>query len=512
MAVAFWCKATGQTYYSIKAESINTYISCENATKPITATRPGPGEWELFEKVPSGSLFGFKSKQNSAYISDENGGLMTCNRPQSSFGAWEKFTLVSLGSNTYAIRDHNGKYMTHSQGNGTQLICNSNTIGTNQRFIIEQEDECSSQSWNPAPNWKDSYQANGFCWCDTTFDHDLDNIDSVSFVINGLKRNIRTICDELKLHPNYRAFLNGDPIFNDIQCGNGPANTALDEKCCPGRTDLTPGSSGCQITGAGWDIAWLESRAVFGGGSTTFPDPNKTYYMDAPHHNRRIAANGSSEDPYTTSTNTTGSNVEWKFVARGNYWHIQRAAGGTKPRLRTDNSDLADMQPTSSSGTYTYYQLTPGYIAGTYFLTLPNGPSNHKRLQLHSNGDIKFVPTSHVGTWESFRFTEASSSNKKVDSKLTETLLNNDKVSVFPNPVSGNILNIRTQLANEAQSTVSIMNFLGQTVYNKDLGTLNSGTANISIDNIKSFAKSKGLYFVIVKIADKKFTHKIMMN
>ncbi|MEM9985516.1 MAG: hypothetical protein AAF804_10510, partial [Bacteroidota bacterium] len=40
-----------------------------------------------------------------------------------------------------------------------------------------------AQNWNPGPGWKDSYQANGFCWCESTFDHDLDD---KQVLINGV--------------------------------------------------------------------------------------------------------------------------------------------------------------------------------------------------------------------------------------------------------------------------------------------------------------------------------------
>ena len=151
--------------------------------------------------------------------------------------------------------------------------------------------------------------------------------------------------------------------------------------------------------------------------STAFtPDPNKTYYIDSPHHNVRLAATGDSEDAYTTSRNTTGDDVEWKFVAQGNgSWHIQRAAGGTKPRLRTDSSELADMQETSSSGTYTYYNISnSNAVDGTYLFTLPNGPSNYKRLQIDSAGNVKFKDATHNGTWESFNITEVAPSTRVV--------------------------------------------------------------------------------------------------
>jgi len=38
-----------------------------------------------------------------------------------------------------------------------------------------------------------------------------------------------------------------DAIYNDINCGNGPANNAGDEDWCPGRVDL--GADGCVVAG-----------------------------------------------------------------------------------------------------------------------------------------------------------------------------------------------------------------------------------------------------------------------
>lgn len=147
------------------------------------------------------------------------------------------------------------------------------------------------------------------------------------------------------------------------------------------------------------------------GGSSFTPDPSKTYYIDAPAHNLRLAASGNSEDAYTTATSNTGADVQWKFVAKGNgSWHVQRAAGGNLPRLRTDNSEFADMQSTSYSGSYTYYEFNEGTLSNTHFFTLTDGPTNRKRLQINSSGQVRFGPTSWAGSWESLRITEASNS------------------------------------------------------------------------------------------------------
>ena len=142
--------------------------------------------------------------------------------------------------------------------------------------------------------------------------------------------------------------------------------------------------------------------------STFIPDPNKTYYLDVPQHNVRLAATGESEDAFTTPTTNTGDDVQWRFVAKGNgSWHVQRAAGGTKPRLRSDGTEKADMQETTSNGTFTYFNMEATASGDTYFFTLPDGPLGYTRLQVTPDGNINMVPGSYDGGWESFRITEA---------------------------------------------------------------------------------------------------------
>ena len=45
-----------------------------------------------------------------------------------------------------------------------------------------------------------------------------------------------------------------NPVYNDIQCGNGPANDAGDEDrdICPGRVDI--GQAGCNDIGPLWRL------------------------------------------------------------------------------------------------------------------------------------------------------------------------------------------------------------------------------------------------------------------
>ena len=79
--------------------------------------------------------------------------------------------------------------------------------------------------------WMDSYSVGDRCYCDTTYDHDIGDI-VVSTPFGN--RTVRQVCEALGDGPGR----SGRPIYNDIQCGNGPANDAGDEDDCPGRVDI----------------------------------------------------------------------------------------------------------------------------------------------------------------------------------------------------------------------------------------------------------------------------------
>ncbi len=162
-----------------------------------------------------------------------------------------------------------------------------------------------------ANSWKDSYQANGYCFCNSSFDHGVGNF---KITINGQGRNIRDICDELKKHPAFRGMRNGDPRYNTIQCGNDPGHDDAitiqgkrikDEKVCPGRVDL--GSQGCQCKGPKFDMNWLASRPRFGGGGN---NDGPTVSFATPQNNATFT-NPASIKVVVNATDTDGiSNVK----------------------------------------------------------------------------------------------------------------------------------------------------------------------------------------------------------
>ncbi|MBO6935526.1 MAG: hypothetical protein JJ863_11145 [Deltaproteobacteria bacterium] len=103
---------------------------------------------------------------------------------------------------------------------------------------------------DPASGWSDSYSVGAECYCESTFDHAIGDIE-VETPFGS--RTVRQVCDALGPGPGSE----GRPVYNDIQCGNGPANDAGDEDDCPGRVDI--GRDGCGHIGPRWHLETLDS-------------------------------------------------------------------------------------------------------------------------------------------------------------------------------------------------------------------------------------------------------------
>ena len=124
------------------------------------------------------------------------------------------------------------------------------------------------------------------------------------------------------------------------------------------------------------------------------PDPSKKYYIDCPATGERLCADGSEvfariDDwsdtfavPKAVEQSQTGANVEWMFVAAGDRWHIQLAAGGDEPRLwavKLPQLRGLAMTSTDKGGGWTQFTITAAG-GGKYFLTAPEGPKPFRRL------------------------------------------------------------------------------------------------------------------------------------
>ena len=202
---------------------------------------------------------------------------------------------------------------------------------------------------NPQPGYKDSYAVDGVCYCDSNFDHGIENVTISTPVGN---RTVRQVCDDIRdVLGTGRS--SGRALYNDIQCGNGPANNAGDEDPgrCPGRVDIGPG--GCDDIGPRWDL-----DAVYLNTSTS-PNPEPA---PAPPPEPPIDANGTSA---SHNSNAAGFAVDGN---NGTRWTTETAQrSGMWFQLDLGNSQTvgsvtldSSQSPNDEPATYTLSTSTDG--------------------------------------------------------------------------------------------------------------------------------------------------------
>ena len=97
----------------------------------------------------------------------------------------------------------------------------------------------------PRAGYLDSYSVGDRCYCESNFDHNISDL-RVDTPVGNI--TVREACDIIGRGPGP----DGRPVYNDIQCGNGPPNDAGDEDYCPGRVDI--GREGCIQIGPKWNF------------------------------------------------------------------------------------------------------------------------------------------------------------------------------------------------------------------------------------------------------------------
>jgi len=122
--------------------------------------------------------------------------------------------------------------------------------------------------------WSDSYSVAGQCYCDSNFDHGLSGI--VVGTPKGSK-SVPVVCADIQARHGTGPS-SGRTYFNDIQCGNGPANTAPDEAVCPGIPIGTGNYTGpnCDAKGSTWNLDLLYADPVVVANSTVRTGVNST--------------------------------------------------------------------------------------------------------------------------------------------------------------------------------------------------------------------------------------------
>ncbi len=167
--------------------------------------------------------------------------------------------LADLSEGSYELRaevtDNSGAVTTVTSSftiNGSEL-----TAGVRHPDIVNMLNiRLGDIPYGPdAQWWGDSYSVGDQCFCDTTFDHDLDLID-VDTPLGTM--NVREACALIGDGPGS----DGRPRYNDVQCGNGPVNGQPDEDFCPGQINA-PGTTeqqrlACNNVGPKWNFDAIE--------------------------------------------------------------------------------------------------------------------------------------------------------------------------------------------------------------------------------------------------------------
>ncbi|MFK7997022.1 MAG: discoidin domain-containing protein [Granulosicoccus sp.] len=126
----------------------------------------------------------------------------------------------------------------------------------------------SNIPYGPDPDWwGDSYSVGDQCFCETSFDHDIDLVE-VDTPFGTM--NVREVCNLIGPGPGSI----GRPKYNDVQCGNGPVNGQVDEDFCPGQVNAV-GTTGqrrlaCNNVGPKWNFDKIDPPST--GEPVNHPD------------------------------------------------------------------------------------------------------------------------------------------------------------------------------------------------------------------------------------------------
>lgn len=193
----------------------------------------------------------------------------------------------------------------------------------------------------PGDNWKDSYSVDDQCYCTSTFDH---GAGELIVETPAGARTVEEICDAIGPGPGE----GNNPLYNDIQCGNGPANNSPDETECPGRVDM--GAGGCSIIGPTWNLEeWFSSPEQPSSGDTddsseaTVGDSTSEGTATEPDagQNTTDGTSATGDASPTAGPPPAGLRIEAEsFDAADDRWQLVMANAVTSADLQYDHDPL----------------------------------------------------------------------------------------------------------------------------------------------------------------------------
>ncbi len=234
---------------------------------------------------------------------------------------------------------------------------------------------------------------------------------------------------------------------------------------------------------------------------------NNTLTLTASNPNGQTDANASNNGANanwsagTTNKNATLIRIDAKVDQYGDSestWELYDGSGtkiaqsGKLTKSTTNKSDIIEIP----NGTDCYtLKLIDTYGDGW-------GSGNWAKIYDKSNGANTLLKTLDAADM-TYNFTGAI--------ELTSVLSVNENAisnfNIYPNPSNGNT-NVEFNVASSNNTTVSVINTLGQVVLNNNLGNVN-GTQRI---NINGENLENGIYFVNITIGDKTTTQKLTIS
>ena len=262
-----------QVQESSLRDAINSYARSCNL--PRVDCDPFDGEWICASFNMVGRVPPQTSSSNAATATTPQGTTTSPVVPTPDSPAQCEFSAPTLNAARIGYANSCSLPRVDCDPLGTQWTCASYQLGgatpanRNSESATSNPNDTGLASSNPNDTgftysgdfgppqraWSDSYSANGRCYIASSFDHGIGDV-----LVNtpAGSRTVRQVADALGSGPG----VGNNPIYNDVQCGNGPANNAGDEDInqCPGRVDQ--GAAGCSVRGPSWDLSVFEPQTA----------------------------------------------------------------------------------------------------------------------------------------------------------------------------------------------------------------------------------------------------------
>ena len=282
------------------------------------------------------------------------------------------------------------------------------------------------------------------------------------------------LCDMIKADwvgaDDYRFVFTPQPAGSVISVEQGSQNTFLQLRDVDGlEVGITYGVTVDALFGASWSIGTVSKDVT-----VTAPSP----YLNP-------------ADVCAMGQHFLGDYISAKpYVCGGDKWEWTFTAAGELPIVYTRNS----------ANRYIRLSWVPGLMAGTdYTVSVRAGYPNGAYTAMSAEECISIVGTAPSLT----------AGGPEVNPEVTpERSVEEVSVALYPNPASGEVLNINLNGVETAKVTLDIVSMMGATVKTVELNAASNNVNEvISLNGIAS-----GVYLVHIQMNGEQFTHRLIIQ